>query len=533
VALVTQPEGISVIWPASGIGQAALLLNPRRLWPGILAAIFAINAFSNISTGTTVPVGLGFALANTLEPALCGWLMIRLAGDGVTFSRLRDVLALVLVATFVNALTAVVGAVVAGLGYGTPYLNVWLTWWILDGLSILLVTPPIVAWATGGPVVRQATMLQRVEIGVWAILICLTTWFMFGTPETMFEPSPRPYMLFPILIGMALRLSPRATATTLVLMAAIALGCTATGTGNFPLGGSTPRDRLVAVQAYFCVANATTMMLTSMFTERTLAEGQLRVYRDHLEELVRERTSELQVANEQLQMLSRVKDEFVSNVSHELRTPITSMKLRQRLIRMHPERLSKHLEVIERETDRLHRTVEDLLELSRLDQKRIELALKPVNVNALVSRYTSDRAAVAEERNLRLLFTARDNLPDVKADEGLLEEVLGILVTNAINYTPPAGSITVSTAMQDNNGHRWVGFSVADTGPGIPPEDTPHLFERFFRGKSAGASGASGTGLGLAIAREIVDRHGGKIEVESRGVPGDGTCFRVWLPERT
>jgi signal transduction histidine kinase len=100
-------------------------------------------------------------------------------------------------------------------------------------------------------------------------------------------------------------------------------------------------------------------------------------------------------------------------------------------------------------------------------------------------------------------------------------------LTNAINYTPPGGLITVTIAPRQHDGQDWATFTVKDTGPGIAPIDLPHLFERFYRGEVGRKSGAPGTGLGLAISSKIVDRLGGHITIESR--PGQGAAFTVWL----
>jgi signal transduction histidine kinase len=112
----------------------------------------------------------------------------------------------------------------------------------------------------------------------------------------------------------------------------------------------------------------------------------------------------------------------------------------------------------------------------------------------------------------------------------LLERVLSVLLTNAINYTPAGGRIEVHTHVRCTSEKHWAGFSVSDTGLGISPDEQSHLFERFYRGKAARESGAPGTGLGLATAQEIVERHEGRLEVESEGVPGEGATFTVWLP---
>ena len=131
---------------------------------------------------------------------------------------------------------------------------------------------------------------------------------------------------------------------------------------------------------------------------------------------------------------------------------------------------------------------------------------------------------------MTLTIKAFEPLPCALADEQMTGQVLSAILTNALNYTPAGGSVTVSTQIEENKGRIWTGFAVSDTGPGISVEDQERLFERFFRGKTGRASTSPGTGLGLAIAREIVYRHGGRIEVSSAGIPGKGTTFSVWLP---
>jgi signal transduction histidine kinase len=272
------------------------------------------------------------------------------------------------------------------------------------------------------------------------------------------------------------------------------------------------------------------LVLAMDVTERKRAEEELVLYRDRLEELVEQRTAELKAANDQLLILTRMKDEFVSNVSHELRTPISSLKLRQHLLEDHPDQLDEHFDVVKRETERLARIIEDLLQLSRLDQKRVDFHPVSIDLNELARQYVADRMPIANDKDLILSFQGESGLRNVVADGGLLGQALSILLTNAINYTPAGGQVFVRTHAYQDADKPQIGFSVADTGPGISPEEMPQLFDRFFRGMAGRKSGVPGTGLGLAIAQEIINRHGGNIEVESDGVPGHGTTFRVWIP---
>jgi PAS domain S-box-containing protein len=231
-----------------------------------------------------------------------------------------------------------------------------------------------------------------------------------------------------------------------------------------------------------------------------------------------------------LKEIERMKDSFVSNVSHELRTPITSLRLNHGLMVMNPAKQDVYLGRLNREIDRLNFLIEDLLRLSRLDQGQVQLELIPLDLNSLAAQLVEDRTSLAASKDLTLEFSGNPEVPLVNADNGLMGQVLSVLLTNAMNYTPPGGEIVVQTQTQIQDERPWAGFSVRDTGPGIDPEEQTKIFDRFFRGKVGRESGAPGTGLGLSIASEIVKRHHGHIDIESTGVPGEGTTFKVWLP---
>jgi signal transduction histidine kinase len=228
--------------------------------------------------------------------------------------------------------------------------------------------------------------------------------------------------------------------------------------------------------------------------------------------------------------VERMKDMFVSNVSHELRTPIASLKLNRDLLQRDPGRSEVYIARLGREIARLNGIVEDLLRLARLDQGGVGISIGPCDLNRLAEKLVVDREPLAEDKGLSIALDAESDLPLAQADEGLLEQALSVFLTNSLNYTPAGGQITVLTQSRQEDDVRWVGAGVRDTGPGIPPDEQRHLFERFFRGKTGRDSGTPGTGLGLAIAHEIVKRHDGQIELISEGKPGKGSTFLIWLP---
>ena len=241
-----------------------------------------------------------------------------------------------------------------------------------------------------------------------------------------------------------------------------------------------------------------------------------------------------------LKEVDRMKDAFVSNVSHELRTPITSLRLYHDLLVRNPQRSAVYLERLEREINRLNGIIEDLLRLSHLSRERLDVTMERIDMDELVGQYVRDRMPLARHSGLNLEWIPSTAQPAnnqtssgaaiVEADHGLLEQVVGILLTNALSYTPEGGDITISVEREQRGGKEGIVFSVRDTGRGITPEEQRHLFDRFYRGGAAQESGTPGTGLGLAIAREIIQRHNGSIDVSSEGIPGKGSEFRVWLP---
>lgn len=267
----------------------------------------------------------------------------------------------------------------------------------------------------------------------------------------------------------------------------------------------------------------------ALAVEQTRLRDALQRHTENLEALVQERTKKLQVALQQAQEADRVKSQFISNVSHELRTPLTNLKLYLSLLsRGQPEKRDAYLETLHRETERLQKMIESLLDLSRLDLGKVQLNLQPTDLNQVVETLVTDRSALATDEGLHLQIVAKKDLPPAAADPKLVEQVLTNILTNAINYTPSGGTITLRTGTVQNNQQDWVTVSVSDTGPGIAESEQPHIFERFYRGEAGRNSSAPGTGLGLAICQEIVERHGGQITLESQA--GQGSTFTVWLP---
>lgn len=236
-----------------------------------------------------------------------------------------------------------------------------------------------------------------------------------------------------------------------------------------------------------------------------------------------------------LKELDRMRDTFVSHVSHELRTPLANVKLYLSLLdHGRPERRADYLGVIGTEIDRLERLITDLLHLSRLRSEyhgERPQVREIIVVDQLVEQVIIANSARAEQQKKRLVYDrSSEQLPPLMGNADHLVRALTNLVSNAVNYTPEGGEIVVrSRAVQrtEHTSTEWVIIEVSDTGLGIPSDELPLIFDRFYRGSNVRMT-IPGTGLGLAIIKEIVELHSGTIEVESE--IGRGTTFKLALP---
>jgi two-component system phosphate regulon sensor histidine kinase PhoR len=226
-----------------------------------------------------------------------------------------------------------------------------------------------------------------------------------------------------------------------------------------------------------------------------------------------------------LRRLETVRRDFISNVSHELRTPLASLKALTETLQDgaldDPPAARRFLSRIETEVDALTQMAAELLELSRIESGQVPLQLQKMSPERLLRAGADRMKAQADRAEIRLRVEVPEALPEILADAVRLEQVLVNLIHNALKFTPPGGEITLTAAP----GGQFVRFSVQDTGSGIPADDLPRIFERFYRVERSRTGG--GAGLGLSIAKHLIEAHGGKIWVESREGEGSTFCFTI------
>jgi signal transduction histidine kinase len=249
--------------------------------------------------------------------------------------------------------------------------------------------------------------------------------------------------------------------------------------------------------------------------------------RSQLEQQRLETQRRLTEQNERLRRLDEARNQFLAIVSHELRTPLTSIVSFTELIRGEADRLTpegvRFLDIIERNAERLHRLVGDLLMLDRLEAGALPLDLAPVSVEDLAAEAVRSASAAAAKQGITIDFRAGTG-PAVPGDQRRLMQVMDNLIANAVKFSHRNQRVRVTA---EYDGRQWR-VDVADRGIGIPAAEAGQLFSRFVRASNARTAGLPGTGLGLSIVKVLTEMHGGRVDVAS--TLGQGSTFSVYLP---
>jgi two-component system phosphate regulon sensor histidine kinase PhoR len=230
-----------------------------------------------------------------------------------------------------------------------------------------------------------------------------------------------------------------------------------------------------------------------------------------------------------LKKLEKMREDFVANVSHELKTPLTSIKgFSETLLEgamYSEEHLKQFLEIIRQEADRLHRLIQDLLNLSHIEQKRFQLQWSRVELAEAIRDTILLLRAKADHKRININFSYDSKFKrNIEGDSDRIRQILLNLMSNAIQYTPEHGEISVTIDVWEKKGFI---VCVKDTGVGIKEEEIPRIFERFYRVDKARSRSSGGTGLGLAIVKHLVEAHHGEITVQSED--GKGSQFCVYF----
>ncbi|HMG11941.1 MAG TPA: MASE1 domain-containing protein [Gemmatimonadaceae bacterium] len=498
----------SLVWAPTGIALAVVLLAGRRIWPGIFIGALV----TNVITGAPVLAAAGIGVGNTLEAVIGAYALRRVPGFRLRLDSMRDVLTLIvigaLLATMISAMIGVATLHFAGLAARQNLAETWRTWWIGDAIGALLVAPLILVWAAT-PRARLSARRVAEAVALIVGLVGACVFVFIVSVSRGGGPLGQGYVFFPLLMWAAIRFNQRGAVTATAIVSAIAIAGTVMGRG--PFIQPTLHDSLLALQTFMGITGATFLVLGASISERERSREQLRE------------------AHRIATAANRAKAEFLAVMSHELRTPLNAIAGYAELLALGvPGPLTpKQTDAINRiqsNQEHLLALIDDVLSFARIEAGTNPIAIGPVGVGKAVDSLAASVRPNLERQGLSYIWNGCDSALVVRADRVKLRQILLNVLGNAIKFTPRQGRIELSVARSADR----VSIRVSDTGVGIPPEMTDHVFEPFFQVQRGTTREYPGVGLGLAISRDFARAMGGDITVES--VLGKGTIVTVELP---
>jgi signal transduction histidine kinase/ActR/RegA family two-component response regulator len=495
----------TAVWPPTGLALAAVLLLGYRVWPAIFIGAFLVNW----SIPQPALPSLMIAVGNTLEAVIGAALARRCAGGANAFGETGNIFRFVFLAALPStALSATIGIAALASGHllgGGSVFAVWLTWWMGDFVSDLLVAPLLLLWLIPP---RPRFDLRRFLEGLvmlLAVLVFSRILFSGGLLEGT-RDYPLEYLGIPLLLWAAFRFHQRGAITASVVMSAAAVWGTLKGHGPFAVGNR--NDALLLLQSFMGVTTLTMVVLAAVIADR-----------QHAQERERAARAEAERANS-------AKDQFLAVLSHELRTPLTPVMLAASMLendRALPKQVREDLQTIRRNVELEARLIDDLLDLTRISRGKMPLDLHVVDIHELIQRAID---ICCRDRRTQLNVKLEAKQHHVRADPARIQQVFWNLLNNAMKFTPEGGTVSV----RSKNLGQDIVVEVVDTGAGIESEFLPKLFSAFAQGdRDTAQRGAGGLGLGLAISKALITAHGGTVTATSGG-RGQGSTFTVQMP---
>ena len=511
----------SPVWPPSGIGFAAVMLWGYRVWPGIAVGAFLANLHTLPQTQAGLAASCGICIGNTLEHVIGVFLLRRLVGTKNPFERASDVFRFAGVAAVCCAIASTNGTGQLVLWKILPasvrLADVWLTWWLGDTAGILILAPVIQSWFRSEW--RTWLRTQGIEVAVVLSVLVMISHVLFGGFFSL--AAPLAFLILPGLLGIAFRFGQRESSTAAALVSGMAIWHTIHGSG--PFVRPELNESLLLLQVFVCTIAMTAVTLAAAVEERDHSEDELRTLNLTLEQRVAERTAELGQANVELARSNQELDDFAYITSHDLKEPLRGIANYSNFViedagdKLDDDGRAK-LQTIRRLTEHMETLLSTLLHFSRVG--RTELAIQDTNLNVVLSEILESLQVRLQELNVEVRIP--QPLPTVCCDRVRVGEVFRNLITNAMKY--------------NDKPHKWIEigyrnescilFFVQDNGIGIPVQHRESIF-RIFKRLHARDKFGGGTGAGLTIVKKIVERHGGRIWVES--TVGEGTTFNFTL----
>jgi len=512
LALLTEPDGVAVFWPAAGVSSGVLIALGRGARLPVTIGTMAATIAANLLGDRNLLSSVSFAACNAAEALLTAGLVERYFGAGFSLERLRSVLGLLIAAVVGTTVSGTAATVAYKLFHSpaAPILTIWQHWFASDVVGIVAVAPLVIGLATA--VAQPPARSELTEGAAALVAVAVMTGIIISLPSEPWATVVPAALLFPILLWLAARCRP-VYATAGAFMVSVTVAWTATfGIGHFGDPALSIDARILQAQAIILVATIGAYVLAALFAERSENEARLARSNAMLE---RER-------NNKLMSLAAT----AAAISHEMKQPLTAITANGiaslRLLETAPPDLEEARSAVNDVISDAYRAGQVLDNLRVLFGK-VEREQEPIDVNQVAVRALRTLRAELSEHRVAASLDLTSELPPVRSHGGQLHEVLINLFHNAIEAMDAIkAERRVLKVRTGPDGANAVVVEVEDSGPGIDPKRLEHIFDAFVTTKP------QGTGLGLAICRMIVERHGGQLSARSDG--RDGALFRLVLP---
>ena len=512
-------KSTSAVWPPTGIAIAALLLLGTYTWPAIAVGSFLVYLMASGVALSSAAIAAG----NTMEGMTAAWLTRRFAHGRWAFDRPADIVRFALLAavgaTTIAATVGTAALIMAGLAPSQDVRPIWLTWWLGDTASALLLPPLVLLWRRRSR--AKWNVSTTVEAAVLVASLLIVSLLVFGGPPVAAGGYSFEFLIVPFLLWSAFRFGARETALSAAIVSVIAIEGTLRGRG--PFAHVRPNESLLLLQAFVGVTTTVMLAVAAEVSRRRAAEAESRSLNDALKQVI----AGEQAARREAEDANRVKERFLATLSHELRTPLNAALGWARVLLDLPpndERFKRATQAISRNLLVQARLVSDIIDVSRGAGGRLRLKRAPVDVTPIVNAAIGALRETAAAHRIALETTLPVTPAMVTGDAARLQQVVCNLVENAIKFSPDDTVVHVSVVRVEDS----MEINVADGGPGIDPAFLPYVFDEFRQADESLTRSHGGLGLGLAIARQIVQQHGGTIRALNR--PEGGALFTVTLP---
>jgi len=287
----------------------------------------------------------------------------------------------------------------------------------------------------------------------------------------------------------------------------------------------------VGLLASYAVARSITIPLRQLAdAAEEIEKGKfdLQVKVDNTEDELGHLANAFNRMTEALSASNRLRRRLLADIAHELKTPLAVMQghlegMLEGVVTVNKEEIAS----LHEETTHLNRLINDLRDLSLAESGQLKLNKTATDINQLISRALQMLKPLAEEKEINLECNLKP-IPNIMVDAGRMNQIIYNLLTNALRYTPVKGIIEISTSLIKQRGGQWLKMEVKDNGQGISPEDLPYIFHHFYRSDQSRNRKSGGSGIGLAIVKQLVENHGGYVDVQSK--VGEGSSFYSYLP---